>query len=564
MTDQDHIDRIDALTRNARNTWFTLLAALVFVGITLMGVEHIDFYGVDRATKLPLIGVNVPTRYFFVAAPILITGIYGYFHLYLIRLWDALSIAPSRTKGTRFGETISPWLVTDAALHLRLWFRTDNCTPPRSMEMLATLLNGFIAWGFGLLVLYFLWTLSFAARTFWITGIAGVSFGLAGFMGYSSLSMMLDRMWKSHDGSASYLWSKAHQMVFGVGVICMIGVQGYQRTSGSIERLAGLNLYGENIIEKPAGWLSPDIARADFLAVWCKREDVKDCKKLGDHEAGFDKEWKVRRSAALADMRRPDWAKTGKPKPNFRDAELAFAFLSGADLSGAQMQRINLIEAQMEGASLSYAQMQGANLWRAQMDGASLIGAQLQGANLWRAQLLGANFNGAQMQDSLLSETQMQGANLTFAQMQGTDFSDAQMRGAALHFSQLTGTINHPSVFKGTDLSSVINNRGMLRLVDLRPAVFDAATDFRNTFLDGTVMMTQAFRDQMGNPCQWVKEPLDEAEFYARWRGWVDLGPEPGNWQFLLVPDAYKQITLIPPPPGCEWKTGPMPTSAPE
>jgi hypothetical protein len=251
MTDQDHIDRIDALTRNARNTWFTLLAALVFVGITLMGVEHIDFYGVDRATKLPLIGVNVPTRYFFVAAPILITGIYGYFHLYPIRLWDALSIAPSRTKGTRLGETISPWLVTDAALHLRLWFRTDNCTPPRSMEMLATLLNGFIAWGFGLLVLYFLWTLSFAARTFWITGIAGVSFGLAAFMGYSSLSMMLDRMWKSHDGSASYLWSKAHQMVFGVGVICMIGVQGYQRTSGSIERLAGLNLYGENIIEKP-------------------------------------------------------------------------------------------------------------------------------------------------------------------------------------------------------------------------------------------------------------------------------------------------------------------------
>ena len=50
MTDQDHIDRIDALTRNARNTWFTLLAALVFVSVTLMGVEHIDFYGVDRAT----------------------------------------------------------------------------------------------------------------------------------------------------------------------------------------------------------------------------------------------------------------------------------------------------------------------------------------------------------------------------------------------------------------------------------------------------------------------------------------------------------------------------------
>ena len=38
MTDQDHLDRINALTRNARQTWFALLAALVFVGIYLMWV----------------------------------------------------------------------------------------------------------------------------------------------------------------------------------------------------------------------------------------------------------------------------------------------------------------------------------------------------------------------------------------------------------------------------------------------------------------------------------------------------------------------------------------------
>ncbi|MEP5092211.1 MAG: hypothetical protein ABJR23_22540, partial [Paracoccaceae bacterium] len=119
MTDQDHVDRIDALTRNARNTWFTLLAALVFVSVTLMGVQHIDFYGVDRATKLPLVGVEVPTRYFFVAAPILIAAIYGYFHLYLIRLWDALSTAPPRVEGKRLGDAIAPWLITDAALHFR-------------------------------------------------------------------------------------------------------------------------------------------------------------------------------------------------------------------------------------------------------------------------------------------------------------------------------------------------------------------------------------------------------------------------------------------------------------
>lgn len=59
-----------------------------------MSVEHIDFYGVDRATQLPLVYFEVPTRYFFVVAQILIVDIYGYFHLCLIQLLDALGDIP--------------------------------------------------------------------------------------------------------------------------------------------------------------------------------------------------------------------------------------------------------------------------------------------------------------------------------------------------------------------------------------------------------------------------------------------------------------------------------------
>ncbi len=132
MSDDPDIARINALTTNARNTWFALLGVLVFVAITLAGVEHIDFYGVDRATKLPLVDVSVPTRYFFYAAPILTAAIFCYFHLYLIRLWDALGAARPKVNATWLGTAISPWLVTDAALHLRRRLRADNCTPPPS------------------------------------------------------------------------------------------------------------------------------------------------------------------------------------------------------------------------------------------------------------------------------------------------------------------------------------------------------------------------------------------------------------------------------------------------
>ncbi|MDJ0638025.1 MAG: hypothetical protein QNJ20_04265 [Paracoccaceae bacterium] len=115
----DPLPRIEALTRNARTTWFTLLGALLFVGVTLMGVEHIDFYGVDRNTQLPLVSVSVPTRLFFYAAPLLTAAVYIYFHLYLIRLFYELGAAEETVQGKPLGQIVSPWLVSDAALWLR-------------------------------------------------------------------------------------------------------------------------------------------------------------------------------------------------------------------------------------------------------------------------------------------------------------------------------------------------------------------------------------------------------------------------------------------------------------
>lgn len=67
MTDDDHLERINALTCNVRQSWFALLAALVFVGIRLIGVKYTDFCCVGGATTLRLVSVERPTRLFFIA-----------------------------------------------------------------------------------------------------------------------------------------------------------------------------------------------------------------------------------------------------------------------------------------------------------------------------------------------------------------------------------------------------------------------------------------------------------------------------------------------------------------
>lgn len=485
MTDQDHLDRINALTRNARSTWFALLAALVFVGITLMGVEHIDFYGVDRATQLPLVNVDVPTRYFFVAAPILITAIYGYFHLYLIRLWDALGAAPARINGIRLGDAVTPWLVTDAALHFRRRMRRDNSTTPRTLEGGAMLLNFLLAWGFGLIILYFTWQLSMPARTFWMSAIAAICFAVSIITGASSIAMMARRMRRPAGSAPPALWATGGQ-IFGllIGGVALLWTS-HQQTEGPIARLAHLDLSGENIVERRAGWLSHGDARAEFRANWCRREAVEDCSDLGTREAAFAAEFQRRRDAAIADMRRPDWhAPSGRPtNMDFRNPILANSFLTGANLS----------EAQMEGASL------------------------------W----------------------------------------GALMEGAMFDYTRLTGVKTAYNTFADTTLSMSTNNGGMLRFVDLTGVEFDGGTDFRNAFLDGSVRMTDAFRQQMGDSCQWHDDVIEDDEiFYGRWRGWIEATPSsPFALQIWasIAPEGFEDVEAIEPDQGCVWKTGPMP-----
>lgn len=84
------LERIEAISQNARATWFALLGLLTFVMVTLLGVDDVDFFGYGRETQLPLVGVSVPTSLFFYAAPFLTAAVYAYFHFYLMKLWDAL------------------------------------------------------------------------------------------------------------------------------------------------------------------------------------------------------------------------------------------------------------------------------------------------------------------------------------------------------------------------------------------------------------------------------------------------------------------------------------------
>jgi uncharacterized protein YjbI with pentapeptide repeats len=86
--------------------------------------------------------------------------------------------------------------------------------------------------------------------------------------------------------------------------------------------------------------------------------------------------------------------------------------LSGADLSGA-----NLEFAKLKGANLAFAKLKGANLLFVKLEGAELTGAKLEGANLRWAELKGANLTGAKLEEANLENAELQGAELQGANL---------------------------------------------------------------------------------------------------------------------------------------------------
>ncbi|MFL4471427.1 pentapeptide repeat-containing protein [Tateyamaria armeniaca] len=393
------IDRINALIQNARTTWFALLAALVFVGVTLLSVEPIDFYGVGRATDLPLVGVTVPTSLFFYAAPVLTVAIYGYFHLYLIRLWDELSIAPARINGRRLGTAIAPWLIADSALFLRRLWRNDYSTEPRSLEVPSVFWNIMFAWAAGPIVLSYLWLKSLPARDLWMSGIAAamIVFSLIFFMG--SAAMLFLRMRdepkdKPRELRATALWTGLIWVIFSMG----IASETWHRTHPAGKNPARLVLTGEQITARPEGWLPPQIARAEARVAWCTLHG-HDCAALSEvQESRFERDdWEVRRKRAVDDLEKPTFLnplrfddlraqieeETGREgwtdiselvslntfaeavdrktrsAPDFREADLRDSFFAGANLIGARFVGASAGSADFERAQLDFANLSG-------------------------------------------------------------------------------------------------------------------------------------------------------------------------------------------------------------
>lgn len=493
--DTSAIDRINELSKMARTSWFGLLAYLAFAGVTLLGVQDADFFIDSRQTALPLIGVEIPTRDFFVFGPILGTALFVYLHLYLLKLWEALAAAPPRPKGEALSLQVTPWLINDLGLALR----RDGAFHRRPMDWLSHLVTFLLVFAIGPIVMGYFWVRYWPAHELGYSILNALLFTLTTMTMLSSLFTAVTRLrygmhyrggwWHmlalvptllialptvaltiaktdgperlgSFRGVTEWAYAQTYKALVAVSLLP-------EPESGPFEtgpdtdlyalRIARANLREVAFASLPDGWLTWDGHQRQFRVEWCTRQGLEPeiCGRSAD-DGGLDKHnQKAREKWCKKDRYIPSvqcdayfslletrfakaWKAEREAKLNALPSwSLRNKDLRNADLIGAVMVAADLREAQMQGALLVLAQMQGADMSLAQMQDADLRLAQMQEVVLSLAQLHQADLRQTQMQRAVLSLAQMQGADLRAVKMQRADLGGTQMQGADLRNAKM-------------------------------------------------------------------------------------------------------------------------------
>ena len=559
VAQRDAVKRIDVLTRTARANWLGLLAYLSFVGVTLLGVEDIDFFLPERQTELPLVGITVPTALFFYIAPFLGAMLYIHLHLYLLKLWKALADASEQIRGEPLGERISPWVISDMALGFR-----DGATHRYSLRRLASAVGVISIFLAGPLVLAFLWWRSMPGHDEVLTvvfcGLPLFATILAGWTSWQSLRR----------GAAPAPRNSRWAIAGWFSVALVLSLLGWFSTEGTLERYAKMDRIGPHAIrsvfdrrlEREMQMLRdeidgmtdeairqrygppPDTISYEYLAnqkmseLWWVRILIPEIFRSADLRdstfVGVPDDWKPR-DQAFAEFRRErclleglspsqcgefqEWPKiSGEAHSPIvleaRSAWCANRFADGTARSQVPCtEYFSRIEASIredwksERASslramerdLSRLDLRRSHLDRAQMTAVDLSWSRAEWASFDAATLEQANLRGAKLAHARLIAGRLQNADLRWADLSHANFGAAQLQGATLEGASLTGAdLTRLDVGRTTSFRDTELNGAILRLVDL--SFVDITFDqLASAFGDNTVKLPES----MPRPLHW-------------------------------------------------------------
>ncbi|WP_422375225.1 pentapeptide repeat-containing protein [Roseibium sp.] len=534
--DKSMLKHVDVVSTNARGTWFVLTATLLFSAIAVAGVRDRDFFAYGSGLTLPLINFSVPINSFFLAAPVIVLGLYIYLHLYLGKLWRALYLLGPKLRDSRStDDVVFPWLISDAAIYLL------PDAPQNARNWLTIAIVFLVLWLAGPVVLGIFWWRSFAPHNVWLTLWTGGIFGLGLLSATVSFLSFLQLTRSRAQAGVKSFWKFAFGFwVAFVLVVCvLITAIGVFRTAGfnlivekgnspssSVDQkilaffnideqaIYSANLYKAEIVQRPQDWIDHDEAEARFLAQYSgieRRLITGDEDWVVDAKKAFDNEQKARRDG-LKSQPFEGW--------NLRGANAQEAFMPGAEMRKADLRGANFLSAVLEGATLfqanleharfRFANLQTARLWKADMDYTCLEKAKLVRADLSCSFIRFGEMRKVNLSEVYAVEANLIGANLEKAELRKGDFNKANFADANLEKADLWG-----ATLVDADLQGAILDGALVASADLSSKNL-SEKQLMASFGDGATNLPDGFLP----PPHWPTTKLDRASAEREWRNW--------------------------------------------
>lgn len=167
---------------------------------------------------------------------------------------------------------------------------------------------------------------------------------------------------------------------------------------------------------------------------------------------------------------------------NLVGASLRGSCMAGMDLSKTVLQEVDMAEANLSGIKADGADFQRANLSNAKLDMASLVDADISFANMLACDLSGANLERVTLVQTSMRETQLasvnlERANLSQAILRGAVLTDANLTGANLEHADMRETKCVRTRFDGANLRETMLRGAELEGVSFIDVDFSHAVD---------------------------------------------------------------------------------------
>lgn len=513
---RDNITQLSEISRNSGATFLALIAACFYSYLTIATTTDAGLLSNSSATPLPIIQVNVPIVWFFYAAPLILTVLFLYFHLYLEQFWRCVKRLPLRhPDGRGLDEYVYPWLISSALIRGEIrQLSTSNRLSARIEAWLSLLL----AWWLVPTVLVFYWARYLVAHDWKGTSLHIVlvilSTGTALHFFRSVKTALRTIAEQSDEPTRSrvftvrwipgrYQIAVASIMVFGVMLlylsICSIEglpqavcerVELETRCNGFYKLGAGLwkqigikphaDIRGHRFVSKPGNW-----------------------RELLSNENGLRNFVETQSTVTLIgrDLRGIDGEEAFWPGARIHMSSMEYANLRHSILTGSHLENVN-----MRGSDLTDIDLQQATIINAKLDqvispAARFVRANFADATSSERSSLSGDFSGAvfdsargdyllfgggndSSQRTSLRETSLAGATFKYANFERVDLSGARIfneanlsrstfvevdfSGATIHQARFIGAVFNKCRFVGTKIDD---------------SVFDEAT-FHETVFD--------------------------------------------------------------------------------